>query len=175
MIAILGDSCAGKTSIERELTKLWFNRIISYTTRPIRQSEIQDVDYHFINDNDFQLMLKNDQLAEHTIYNGWCYGIAKEDCINDSIVVVEPVGYRMLKRNNNLNIVSFYIKVEERERVVRMMERGDNVMESFRRIISDQGSFNGIENEVDYIIENQRGKLDEAVKQIYYIIQAKRR
>lgn len=170
MIVLLGDSCAGKTTIESELqSEYGYNKIISYTTRPPRVKETNHIDYHFINRDLFQTMLKDRELAEHTLYNGWYYGIAKEDCVNNAIAVVEPVGFRQLKKLEYLDVISFYIQVEERERVRRMMERGDNVMESFRRIISDQGSFNGIDREVNFVIPNPRGDykdIDEVVKKI---------
>jgi len=54
------------------------------------------------------------------------------------------------------------------------MKRGDNVMESFRRIISDQGSFNGIEREVDYVINNDRS-LEETVQEILSILKEKQK
>jgi len=165
MICIIGDSCSGKTTIERELVKHGYNRIISYTTRPIRTCETNHIDYHFITEEEFAKM----PLAESTIYNSWHYGISKEDAKNDAIAVVEPVGFRELKSKEWLDIVSFYIKVPERDRVIRMMMRGDNVMESFRRIISDQGSFNGIEREVDFIIDNNR-PIQKTVKEIVAIL-----
>jgi len=172
MICIVGCSCAGKTSIERELCKHGYNRIIGYTTRPIRACETLDVDYHFITEDQFNKMLTNGCLAEFSNYNSWNYSIAKKDCIDDAIAVVETTGFRQLKKNKNLNITSFYIKVPERVRVIRMMQRGDNVMESFRRIISDQGSFNGIEREVDYVINNDR-PLEETIQEILSILKEK--
>lgn len=173
MIVLLGDSCAGKSTIERELQAEYkYNKIISYTTRPMRINETNNIDYHFIHRDLFQTMFKDRKFAEHTMYNGWYYGIAKDDCVDDAIAVVEPVGFRQLKKLEYLNVISFYIETEERERVRRMMERGDNVMESFRRIISDQGSFNGIKYEVDFVIPNPRGDyrtIDNVVKEIHQI------
>jgi guanylate kinase len=174
MIIILGASASGKTSIERELVKHGYNRIISYTTRPIRNSETQNVDYHFITENQFNEMLTNGCLAEFSKYNSWNYCISKKDCIDDAIAVVEMSGFRQLKKNKNLNITSFYIQVPERERVIRMMKRGDNVMESFRRIISDQGSFNGADREVDCVINNDR-PLEETVQEILLILKEKQK
>jgi len=107
----------------------------------------------------------NNKLAEWVNYNSWNYSIAKEDCIDDAIAVVETSGFRQLKKNKNLKIISFYIDVPERVRVVRMMQRGDNVMESFRRIISDQGMFSGIDGEIDYVINNDR-PIEETVNEI---------
>ena len=170
MICILGCSASGKTTLERELCKHGYNRIISYTSRPKRTYETNHVDYHFVSDEDFNGMWADDQLAENVFYNSWQYGIAKEDCVDDAVAVVETSGWRQLKKNPELNIISFYIQVPERIRVVRMMQRGDNVMESFRRIISDQGSFNGIQREVDYVINNDR-PLQETVDEILSILQ----
>ena len=167
MIILLGESCAGKSTIEKRLD---LNRIISYTTRPMRMGESNHVDYHFITDKKFDTKFKNNDFVEYTYYNGWNYAVAGEDCKDDSIVTVEPVGYRMLKRNKNLNITCFYIKVDERERMIRMMKRGDIVMEAIRRIISDSGLFSGIEHEIDYIIKNPDGKLEDAIDEIDEIL-----
>lgn len=171
MIVILGCSASGKSTIERQLTAHGLKRIISYTSRPIRCAETNHIDYHFITEEEFLQKEKEDFFAENTTYNGWHYGIAKEDCKDDSIAVVEASGFRQLKSINGLNIVSFFISVPERDRVIRMMKRGDNVMESFRRVISDQGTFSGIEREVNYVIRNS--DVDEVVfvvDQILYLI-----
>ena len=173
MIVIIGESAAGKSSIEKALVEHGYNQIISYTTRPKRINEVEDVDYHYISEQDFLNKLKNGFFAEHTLYNNWYYGIAKEDCIDDSIAVVEPFGFRQLKAIEGLNIKSFYIKADERERLVRMVKRGDNLLEIFRRIFSDQGVFQGINREVNYVIDNSDGKLDNAVNNILQILQGK--
>jgi guanylate kinase len=166
VIAIIGASATGKTTIERILEKQGLERIISYTSRPMRKNEISDIDYHFISDTEFLEKLEYNFFAEHTSYRGWHYGISKNDCANNKVAVVEPVGFRRLKKIEGLNIRSFYIKTDDRTRMIRMLKRGDDIAEAIRRMYSDQGSFNGIEDEVDYIIENPDGKLDEAVQQI---------
>jgi len=166
MIVILGCSASGKSTIERKLTEHGWNRIISYTTRPVRTGEVDNIDYHFISKWEFAEKNAAGFFAEDTTYNGWYYGIAKEDCCDDAIAVVETTGFRQLRANKDLHVISFYIQVEERDRVIRMMKRGDNVMESFRRIISDQGTFAGIEREVDWVIANPEGQMESAVVQI---------
>ena len=169
MIVLIGESGSGKSTIEKELVNRGFKKIVSYTTRPIRKNEVDGIDYHYITEEDFLNKLQNNIFAEYTMYNDWHYGIAKKDCIDNAVVVVEPYGFRQLKAINNLNIISFYIYVDERERLIRMMRRGDNLMEVFRRIFSDQGVFQGIKNEVDYIIENKN--LDMATSKIISILE----
>jgi dephospho-CoA kinase len=91
------------------------------------------------------------------------------DCKDDSVVVVEPHGFKQLKRMNEINIISFYIKVDERERLIRMVKRGDNLLEVFRRIFSDQGVFQFIDQEVDYVIDNN-SNINNSVEKIIELI-----
>jgi guanylate kinase len=165
MILLIGHAGAGKTTIEMELNKLGYDRIVSYTTRKPRENEIEGIDYHFISEKEFKLKKENNLLAESTYYREQFYGIAIEDCLNNKVVTVEPVGFRMLKKIPTLEVVSFYIQVPERIRLIRMAQRGDEIMEIFRRLLSDQGSFNGIEDEVTYIVNNDR-PLNETVDEI---------
>ena len=48
MIVLVGESASGKSSIERELIALGFNKIVTYTTRPMRKEDVDGETYHFI-------------------------------------------------------------------------------------------------------------------------------
>jgi guanylate kinase len=170
MIVLIGPSATGKSVCEREMERRGFNRIISYTTRPIRKNGKEDIDYHYISDKEFIEKLNNGFFAENTIYRGWHYGIAKEDCIDNAIAVVETIGFFRLKRIEKLNIRSFFIKSSDRARLIRMAERGDEISEIFRRLYSDQGSFACIEEEVDFTIENENQSINETVDEIMGIL-----
>jgi len=154
LILLVGESASGKSTIEKQLVNYGYSKIVSYTTRPMREGEVNGIDYHYISEEDFLYHLKINFFAEYTIYNGWYYGIAHEDCLDNSVVVVEPHGFRQLLKIPNLHIKSFYIQVPERVRLKRMVDRGDNLMEVFRRIFSDQGLFQFIDKEVDYVVQN---------------------
>ena len=52
------------------------------------------------------------------------------------------------------NPMSIYIYVDRRSRLIQLLLRGDSIDESYRRNLSDVGMFDGITNEVDYVIEN---------------------
>lgn len=171
IIILIGESASGKSTIEKKLVNKRLKKIISYTTRPIRPNEKDGIDYHYISKEEFLDKLQNGFFAEYTIYNSWYYGIAVPDCKDDSIVVVEPHGFKQLRKINGLNVISFYIKTDERERLIRMVKRGDNLLEVFRRIFSDQGVFQFIEDEVDYVINNNSNiNIDDVVDDIIEII-----
>jgi guanylate kinase len=170
MIILTGESAAGKTSCERELERRGYKRIISYTTRPIRGNEQEDIDYHYIDPNQFIEWLSKGFFSENTKYRGWFYGIAKKDCIDNAIAVVEPVGFRKLQKINDLHIESFYLKTSERTRMIRMAQRGDDINEIIRRLYSDQGSFACIEEEIDYVVVNENRTVEETVDEIINIL-----
>lgn len=156
MIVLVGESASGKSSIERELVKNYgYHKVTSYTTRSPRKNEIDGVDYHFISKERFKELSQKGFFAEQATYNGWHYGSAIEDYMKDNVVaVLTPHGLRQIKKIDKLDVVSIYINVPRRDRLVKILQRGDNIEEAYRRSLSDVGQFDGISNEVDYIIFN---------------------
>lgn len=155
IIVLVGESASGKTTIQKRLAQLGYKPIVTYTTRPKREKEIAGIDYHFISNDEFNLLKEQGYFAETATYNNWQYGSAKKDFLSNekSIIVLNPQGLRQVKKNPNFDITSFYLKVSRRERLIRQLLRGDNIDEAVRRNYSDIGLFSGIEDEVDYVID----------------------
>ena len=54
MILLVGASASGKTEVAKLLKALYgIKKVITHTTRPIRKSEENDVDYHFVSKDEF--------------------------------------------------------------------------------------------------------------------------
>lgn len=157
MLVIIGESASGKSSVARYLVNnLGFNNIVTYTTREPREGEVDGIDYHFISKSKFEDMSSLGLFAETAEYNGWRYGSAKEDFKNNSdnkIAVLTPHGIRQIKKNG-IDIYVVYIKIPRRDRLIKILQRGDNIEEAYRRSLSDVGQFDGIEDEADFIVEN---------------------
>ena len=88
----------------------------------------------------------------------------------NTVCVLTPHGLRQIKKNfGQEDIVSFYIKVPRRDRLIKLLERGDEIDEAIRRNQSDVGQYDGIEDEVDFVIENEGYLLSPGylAKQIY--------
>lgn len=156
MLVILGESGSGKTTLIKGLTEPGsrFRRVITYTTRPMRKGEVNNVDYHFIDEAQFHQLDKKGYFAESMNYRGWCYGITKSDCLEDNVVaVLTPHGLRTVK-NLGIQTTSIYLDVDRRSRLIKMLERGDDIEEAYRRNLTDVGEFDGVSDEVDIIINN---------------------
>lgn len=155
MLILVGESASGKSTVEKVLVGQYgYKNVISYTTRNPRVNEVDGVDYHYITDEEFKEKTENDFFAEITEYNGWWYGCAKEDCTDDKVAVVNPYGLRQLKANSDLHIVSFYIDVPRRDRLIKILQRGDDIEEAYRRSLSDVGQFNGVDFETNLTVSN---------------------
>lgn len=155
MIVLVGESASGKSSIEKYLVDNYgYKKIVSYTTRQPRDGEVNGVDYHFIDRSQFRRLKLQGFFAETATYNDWYYGVAKKDCTNDKVAVLTPHGLRQISKLNDIDITSFYINVPRRDRLIKILQRGDNIEESYRRNVSDVGMFDGIEDEVNYVIHN---------------------
>lgn len=172
MLVLVGESASGKSSIEKYLVdNCGYNKIVSYTTRPPRNGEVDGIDYHFISVEQFRLLKEQNFFAETAVYNEWYYGVAREDCTDDKVAVLTPHGLRQVSKIEGINIISFYISVPRRDRLIKILQRGDSIEESYRRNVSDVGMFDGIWDEVDYTINNigYNKSIAEMSKEVLYL------
>ena len=147
MICIIGESGSGKSTVEEILCdKFGFEKVVSYTTRPMRQGEVDGKAYHFITEEEFKKLESENFFVETTVFRDWHYGAAKQDCVDNSVFVIEPIGLRKLIEQSeelNLSLKIFYIITNERVRMMRMCKRGDDADEIIRRIQADRETFKG--------------------------------
>lgn len=177
LIVLIGKTASGKTSISEKLMKVGFHKVITYTTRPKRDGEINDFTYHFISDEEFKKKINEDFFLEYKTYtvadgSVWYYGSPKEEFYNDknSVIILTPDGYRDFLKFN-IPHKSFYIYANIDTIRKRLVNRGDNKDEAERRIEHDIIDFKGVENEVNYIVyNNDNMDIDSVVNSILNIL-----
>lgn len=155
MIVIVGESASGKSTVEKILSSTYgFESVTSCTTREPRENEINGIDYFFLTELEFRDKVENDEFVESAVYNSWHYGSLKSQYKPNSVAVMTPHGLRQLKKKLDIPIFAVYINVPRRDRLIKILQRGDNIEEAYRRNVSDVGQFDGIEDEVDLIVDN---------------------
>ena len=83
MIILSSPSGAGKTSLVALLSKLNnFEVSISHTTRKPRSNEIPNKDYYFINEQEFQRLIRNQEFLEYAKVFNNLYGTTRTQVIN---------------------------------------------------------------------------------------------
>ena len=182
VIVIIGKTASGKTKTTEKVVKEYgFNQIITYTTRPVRKDEKQDITYHFISDEDFKQKINDGFFAEYKSYDTefgkWYYGSALEDlekADDKSVIILTPDGYRDIVEKLSNRPTAIYIYANNATIKKRLLKRGDDKNEAQRRLEHDNEDFKGIENEVDRIVYNNDGTdIDEVVNKILEFMEVK--
>lgn len=175
MIILLGKTASGKDTIVNYLVNnLGYKKLITYTTRPMRPCEVQNLQYHFISEADFKEKISHGFFLEYKIYHtefgNWYYGSAKEDykkADDKTIIILTPERYLdLLWEMKDIKHDSIYIKVNLLELQQRLSKRGDNEKEAQRRLLQDNRDFQFVEDIVDRVIINQDKTIEEVVNEI---------
>ncbi len=172
---ILGKTASGKTTIVDYISKeKWINRIVTYTSRPMRKKEKNGETYHFVTKEEFEALIQSGFFAEWRSYDTvdgvWYYGssIDSYDTDEDRIIILNPDGFSKIK--NILEpekVKSIYVYSNIKTIRNRLKKRGDKKEEAERRIEHDLIDFKGLENEVDKIVyNNEDNDIDDIVQKI---------
>ena len=164
LIVLCGKTCSGKDTICQELVKKGFSKIVTYTSRPPRQGEVNGYTYHFITDEEFHKKIKEGFFLEYksyTVADGsvWYYGSPKEEFYSDenSVIILTPDGYEdFLKLNIPHKSIYIYANINTIKE--RLISRGDDKAEAQRRIEHDNQDFKGLEYKVNDIVYNNKGE-----------------
>lgn len=180
MIIIIGKTASGKDTIVKELCLNHnFKKIVTYTTRPMRENEINGTTYHYISNEEFKKKINEGFFTEYKSYQSefgeWFYGTSEESIINSdskSIIILTPQGYKdILSKYPNLNCKSIYLYASNRTIKERLIQRGDDESEARRRIRHDEKDFRGIEKIVDNVICNNKDRpFEKVIKNILEVI-----
>ena len=158
IIVLVGKTASGKTTVANELCKHHGQkRIVTYTTRPMRKNEVQDVDYHFISDEQFNKMVENNEFTEYKRYNTahgvWSYGsiITLEQEYSDDcyVIILTPQGLKDLSKKIS-RYIAFYLNVDFKTQLERLKKRGDEEQQIIKRLKNDAKDFKNVVDIVDY-------------------------
>lgn len=175
ILILIGKTASGKDKTVSELVpKHGFKKVITYTTRPMRKGEEQDITYHYISEEEFKQKIEDGFFAEwksyDTEFGTWYYGSALEDlekADDKSVIILTPEGYRDVVEKLSNKPAAIYIYANNATLKKRLLKRGDDKNEAQRRLEHDNEDFKGIENEVDRIVYNNDGtNINEVVSKI---------
>mgnify|MGYP001861054810 FL=1 len=154
---IMGKSSSGKDTIYKKLSERMpeLQRIVPYTTRPIRDGEQEGVEYHFVGEDRLREMQEAGRVIEVRAYNTkcgvWTYFTADDGQIDlekkDYLVIGTLESFQALKKYfGEEKIVPIYIEVDDGVRLSRALEREQREKEPryeemCRRFLADSADF----------------------------------
>ena len=176
ILCLIGKSASGKTFVRDKLVKEHgYKSLITFTSRPLRKGEKQDITYHFISQEDFGQKIEEGFFAEWKKYDTeqdvWYYGTALTDCYDaddDTVAILTPDGVRDLQAIE-IPMVVIYLYSNLNTIKQRLSIRGDNPKEVERRMKADIKDFNGAEMLADRIVYNNLSDdIEDAISNVDY-------
>ena len=177
ILAFMGKSGSGK---DFTANYLWnkapykFHKVVSCTTRPPRDNEVDGKDYHFIDVGSFAGHVLDGSMLEATCYNNdWYYGTCIDYLHKNkiNIAVLNPEGISRLRENENIDLkVAYIINSNDKDRLLHILTREEHpdCYEICRRYLADEEMFEDI-GYTDYTIINDYSKLFQLCLDDYFI------
>jgi len=183
VFVLSGPSGVGKSTLIERLKADQFpiTHCVTATTRPRRQGEVEGVHYYFLDETKYDHLLATEQFLEHAVvHNLYRYGIPLHS-IRDGLrrgqdVILAPdVQGASTVRWKLPNAITIFLRPPSLEELVpRLAARGtENDEERRIRLATAEREMQRV-SEYDYVIVNQRDRLDQAVADLKAIIAAER-
>lgn len=169
---IMGKSSSGKDTIYSRLKSdetVKFNNVIMYTTRPMREGELDGREYFFTTEDRLNEYEKQDKIVElrayNTVHGVWKYFTLDDGQIdlssnNKYLIIATLEAYKnYVKYYGRDVVIPIYIEVDDKVRIHRALAREDaqnnpKYAEMCRRFLADEKDFS--EDKIEELGINKR-------------------
>lgn len=135
VICFMGKSSTGKDTVFQKLLEdkeLNLKKIIPYTTRPIRDGEVNGIEYFFTDESGYRKMLQEGRIIEertyHTYHGLWRYFTVDDgriDILSQNYAIIGTIEayVQMSKFFGKENVLPILIEVDDGVRLQRALDR----------------------------------------------------
>lgn len=178
LVVISAPSGGGKTTVIKLLLKRLQNagRVVTSTSRDVRNTEVDGVDYHFMSVPEFEQKIKDDGFYEHAVYAGNHYGVEKaklDETLENKDFALIALDFQGKKHFDSIGLkhVSIFLIPENMELLEKNIDKrgGMDVETLKKRMAVAQNEVNQADI-YDYQIMNVEGQLETVVDQIEAIL-----
>ncbi|MDF2905679.1 MAG: hypothetical protein K0R34_1000 [Herbinix sp.] len=155
---VMGKSATGKDTVYKKLLEaeeLHLKTAVMYTTRPIRRSEENGVEYFFVDENTLTSLQNQKKIIEHrayeTIHGTWHYFTVNDGQINleesDYLMIGTLETYTQIREYFGKDkVIPIYLELEDGARLMRAIKREQKqeqpkYAEMCRRFLADEEDF----------------------------------
>jgi guanylate kinase len=176
VFVITGPSGVGKGTLIRTLLQRVpeLELSVSATTRKPRLGETQGVDYHFMDDAEFDRRVRSGEFVEHASYSGRRYGTLRADLDQriargaPVVLEIEVQGARQVAETMPEAIRIFVAPPSEEALRTRLIGRGTDSPEEVERRLATAAEELRARREFAHVVVNDR--LDDAVVALEEIV-----
>lgn len=184
IVYLMGKSCTGKDTIYKHLLQendFHLQKIIPYTTRPIRIKEVEGVEYHFSDEAGYMKWMESGRVIEHRAYHTY-HGLWRYFTVDDGQIDLSRHNYICIGTlesfQNTKNyfgsekLVPILIELDDGIRLQRALDRErkqetPKYEEMCRRFLADCEDFDEKKiEEIGVIQRFSNDNLEQCIKEI---------
>jgi len=182
VVVLSGPSGVGKDAVLSRLRKRAFpiEQVVTITTRPIRLREIDGVDYRFLSTLEFEDLLSQNGFLEWANVYGNFYGVPRfpvREALaqgRDVIMKVDVQGARTIKEKIPNAVFIFLMPPSIDDLLARLNRRHTESPDALAcRLRAAEEELQSLPL-FDYVVVNEEGRIDEAVRKIMSIVRAEK-
>lgn len=180
LIVISGPSGVGKDTVVHRMRerRLPFRFVVTATSRPRRDDEVDGVDYLFLTHEEFEGMVARGEFLEHALVYGQFKGIPRRH-VREALATGQDVVFRIdvqgaetVRRLCPEALLIFLATRDEEELARRLRKRRTESAEALElRLAAARQEYEKV-GLFDYVVVNGDDELDRAVDTIEAIIRA---
>ncbi len=180
LVIISSPSGGGKDAVIKAALKKIDHaaRLVTTTTRQMREQEKNGLNYFFINREEFEKKIKADEFIEYNLYADNYYGTEKkvvQDTLNKYSVVLTNIDVNGQKSFSRLKIphISIFIVPDDLETLYKRIKKRGGTDEKLikKRLEIAKEELKQAKN-YDYQVVNYEGKMNETVDKVVDIIKS---
>lgn len=146
VIILMGKSASGKDTLQKQIAEDYdIERVVTATTRTMREGEQDGKDYHFMTNEQFNDLKAAGGFVETAEFNGVQYGCPKSsiDFEKEQCIILEPEGAQnFIKELGRENVFVAYLDLDDATRKFRAEGRGSFSEDKWeKRLQSDNERF----------------------------------
>jgi guanylate kinase len=142
-IVLVGKAASGKDFFRKRMMDKGFTFGVSCTTRlkRIKDNEVDGKDYHFKSDAEFDTLIEAGEFVEYQSFNGWRYGITKDEFDNSDVMIMNAEAVKLLPSEYAKRCFIIYLDIPLETRIARITERNDIHDNVMRRVNDDEKQY----------------------------------
>ena len=165
LVLLSGVSGAGKDTIKKELIKRMENIVSlpSYTDRPLRIDEVPGTMYNHVTTEEFEEMIKNNELYEYSLHHKHYYGTSRKlmnEKIQSGKIIVKDMDVNGTENliellKNDTKVITIFLRVPKEVLKKRLENRTTNP--DLKEITLRLNRFDYEESKIgmyDYVLKN---------------------
>lgn len=181
-VVLSGPSGAGKDAVLDVLARRGhkFHRVVTCTTRRARETETDGIDYHFLNDAEFDRLIETDGLLEHAVVYGHRSGVPRQQVLDklasglDVFVRTDVQGAATIKKLMPDAVLVFIAPSSLADIEARIRARNSDDEERIARRLATARDEMARQGEFAHVIVNEPERLEATADRLMAVLAEER-